>query len=151
MLERIRKFFTMEEEDDYYHDDQEMQTSPSTVDDNREMGKPAIEPDRPRKGGNILSLVPSKKPCILVLEPTSYAEAIKIAEQLKRKRPVLLNMARSDAELARRIIDFLYGINYAQDGHMVNVADQIYLFTPSSIEIRFPGRKDGGRKENFPV
>ncbi|MCD6310323.1 MAG: cell division protein SepF [Candidatus Eremiobacteraeota bacterium] len=145
MLERIRRFFTLEE--DEYYDDMDMVPAQSAVSEKEQK----LDFETRKKGGKLLSLVPSKKPCVLVLEPTSYAEAIQIAEQLKRKTPILLNMAKSDAELARRIIDFLFGINYAQDGHMVNVTDQIYLFTPSTIEIRFPGRRDTMKRENFPA
>ncbi|MCL5037412.1 MAG: cell division protein SepF [Chloroflexi bacterium] len=152
MLDKIRRFFALEEEEveDRYYSDNEMTTSPSTIDERKPGMELPVPAPSAKKGGNLLSLVPSKKPSIIVLEPTSYAEAIQIAEQLKRKTPVLLNMARADTELARRIIDFLYGINYAEDGHMINVTDHIYLFTPSSIEIRFPGRKDMGKRESFP-
>jgi cell division inhibitor SepF len=71
------------------------------------------------------------------LEPASFADAREIAETLKLKKCILLNMRKTDKELARRIVDFLSGISYAIEGQSQKVADQIYLFTPGHFEIVF--------------
>ena len=90
-----------------------------------------------------LNLIPitSKKSEILIMEPTSYQEALQAAEQLKRKRVLVLNMENADPAIARRIIDFLAGISYAQEGHMENITNTIYLCTPSNMGIRSAGKK----------
>ncbi|MCA9796588.1 MAG: cell division protein SepF, partial [Candidatus Eremiobacteraeota bacterium] len=104
-----------------------------------------------RSRSKLVGLPSPRKQEIVVLEPASFADAREIAETLKVKKSILLNMRKTDKELARRIVDFLSGISYAIDGHSQKVADQIYLFTPGHIEIVIPdqdqyasGNKDDG-------
>jgi len=95
---------------------------------------------------------PTRKQEIVVLEPASFADAREIAETLKLKKCILLNMRKTDKELARRIVDFLSGISYAIEGQSQKVADNIYLFTPGHFDIiiptqdQFGGGKDDGMK-----
>ena len=123
-LDKIKGFLAMEEEEEL----------------GIAGGELSPDADEPRKA----TLIPisSRKSEILVLDPTSYQEALEAGEQLKKKRILILNMERADGNLARRIIDFLYGINYAQEGHMYNITNTIYLFTPNHIGIRSSGKRE---------
>ncbi len=131
MMEKLRQFFTMD--GDYSQSDE--------VSSEVSMAAPPVGARREgRARGTLVGLPSPKKQEVLILEPGSFAEAREIAEALKVKKCVILNMRRTDKELSRRIVDFLSGMAYALDGYTQKVAEQIYLFTPSHIEIMVPER-----------
>lgn len=132
MMEKLRRFFTMDEE---YSQSEEISSDAA-------MAAPPVGARREgRARGTLIGLPSPKKQEVLILEPGTFAEAREIAEALKVKKCIILNMRRTDKELSRRIVDFLSGISYALDGFTQKVADQIYLFTPSHIEIFVPDRQ----------
>ncbi len=143
-MDSLRRFFTLEEES----------YSPESQDSDQldlsEYSVSAAEHPVPevRSGRNVVSLPTAKKQEIVVLEPASFADAREIAETLKLKKCILLNMRKTDKELARRIVDFLSGISYAIEGQSQKVADQIYLFTPGHFEIIIPSEQFGGAKDD---
>lgn len=147
IMESIRKFFTLEE--DSFSSDVLNSESVSTSGSASASPAPVVGRGpapaagaavaaQPRRNNNVVGLPSSRKEEIVVLEPASFADAREIAEALKVKKSILLNMRKTDKELARRIIDFLSGISYAIGGHSQKVADQIFLFTPGHIEILVP-------------
>ncbi len=143
-MESIRKFFTLEE-DSFSSDvlnSESVSTSGSAASAQpaarANPSPPAGHLAQPRRNNNVVGLPSTRKEEIVVLEPASFADAREIAEALKVKKSILLNMRKTDKELARRIIDFLSGISYAIGGHSQKVADQIFLFTPGHIEILVP-------------
>jgi cell division inhibitor SepF len=145
-MDSLKRFFTLEEES-YSSQSQE-----SDGMDFSDYSVSAAEHPVPevRSNRNVVALPtqqPQRKQEIVVLEPASFADAREIAETLKLKKCILLNMRKTDKELARRIVDFLSGISYAIEGQSQKVADQIYLFTPGHFEIiihdQFGGKEDG--------
>jgi len=147
-MDSLRRFFTLEEES-YTPESQD-----SDQLDLSEYSVSAAEHPVPevRSGRNLVSVPSPQKQEIVVLEPASFADARDIAETLKLKKCILLNMRKTDKELARRIVDFLSGISYAIEGQSQKVADQIYLFTPGHFDIiipsqdQFSGKDEGGMK-----
>lgn len=144
-MDSLRRFFTLEEES-YNPESQD-----SDQLDLSEYSVSAAEHPVPevRSGRNLVSLPTTKKQEIVVLEPASFADAREIAETLKLKKCIILNMRKTDKELARRIVDFLSGISYAIEGQSQKVADQIYLFTPGHFDIIIPTHDQfGGAKDD---
>ena len=147
IMDSIKRFFTLEEESFASHELDSDSLEPAER-DNQLRNKPGFSPrqvaqlpptpslTRPR---NNLVSVPqaTKKQQIVVLEPASFADAREIAESLREKKCILLNMRKTDKDLARRIVDFLSGISYAMEGSSQKVADQIFLFVPGHLEIVF--------------
>lgn len=87
-----------------------------------------------KKRGKVLSLSPLQKE-IVVVEPNSFEDVQKIADHLKNQQAVVLNLQRLESEVARRIVDFTSGVIYAVEGSLQKIAEGIFLFVPSSIEI----------------
>jgi cell division inhibitor SepF len=77
---------------------------------------------------------PSSVRVHLVL-PRGFNDAQQIADKFKQGIPVILNLQSSDAELAKRLIDFGSGLTYALDGGMQRVADKVFLLTPRNVEV----------------
>lgn len=72
---------------------------------------------------------------IIIVEPKAYSEAMIIAKHVIGGESVLVNFHLIDEPQARRIVDFLTGAVYAEDGDIKRVADEIFLCTPKGIEI----------------
>lgn len=72
---------------------------------------------------------------IVIMEPRAYSEAMTIAKTILAGKPVLVNFHLIEEYQARRIVDFLTGTVYAEDGDIKRVADEIFLCTPKGIEI----------------
>ena len=146
-MDSLRRFFTLEEES--YSAESQGSESVSLS----EYSLSAAEHPVPevRSNRNLVGVpnTPTRKQEIVVLEPASFADAREIAETLKLKKCILLNMRKTDKELARRIVDFLSGISYAIEGQSQKVADNIYLFTPGHFDIIIPTQDQfGGGKDD---
>jgi cell division inhibitor SepF len=70
-----------------------------------------------------------------VVAPGKFADAQEIGDRFKNGQPVIVNLQANDRELARRMIDFCSGVTYALGGSMDKVADQVFLLTPSNVEV----------------
>jgi len=67
--------------------------------------------------------------------PRNFNDAQQVADQFKRKVPVILNLQTTDHELSKRMIDFCSGLTYAMDGGMQRIAEKIFLLTPRNVEV----------------
>jgi cell division inhibitor SepF len=70
-----------------------------------------------------------------VVAPSRFSDAQEIGDRFKNGQPVIVNLQANDRELARRMIDFCSGVTYALSGSMDKVADQVFLLTPSNVEV----------------
>jgi cell division inhibitor SepF len=70
-----------------------------------------------------------------VVSPVSFNEAQEVADRYKANTPVIINLQGADRDLSRRLIDFASGLCYGLGGQMERVANQVYLLTPSDVEV----------------
>jgi cell division inhibitor SepF len=70
-----------------------------------------------------------------VVVPVGFNDAQEIGDKLKANQPVIVNLQGIDRELSRRLIDFASGVTYGLGGAMERVADQVFLLTPSNVEV----------------
>jgi cell division inhibitor SepF len=94
-----------------------------------------IEEPRQRKGAPVLSIHTQKQMKVVIMEPSSFDDAQNIADQLKNRRPVIVNLEGAERNLAKRIVDFVCGTAYALNGSMQKVGNGIFLFVPSNVDI----------------
>jgi len=81
----------------------------------------------------------SAKPHLVA--PTSFNQAQDVADKFKGSQPVILNLQGVDRDLARRLIDFSSGLCYGLGGQMEKVAHQVYLLTPTNVEVSAEERR----------
>jgi len=85
---------------------------------------------------NVVSLQSVQKSSkVVLIEPRVYAEAQEIADQLKNRRAVVVNLHRIERDQAKRIIDFLSGTVYAIGGDIQKIGSEIFLCTPDNVEV----------------
>jgi len=90
---------------------------------------PEVVPQRP-----VVRSV-STSASVQVVEPGGFNDAQELGDRLRADQPVILNLQGLSKELQRRLIDFSSGLTYAVGGSMSRVADQVFLLTPSNVEV----------------
>ena len=88
--------------------------------------------DRRNKVVNIHATTQLK---VVLVKPERFENASEIADQLKDKRTVVLNLESTNKDVARRLIDFLSGVAYAGEGKIKKVAANTYIITPYHVDI----------------
>ncbi len=72
---------------------------------------------------------------LVVIEPRGFDECPKLVDNLKNKRPVIVNLEKIEQDTARKIFDFLSGATYALDGNVQRVANNIFIFAPENVDV----------------
>ncbi len=85
-------------------------------------------------GGHVLNMSSGKQEVVL-FHAKAFDDAAKAADELRKKRAVILNMENVDKALTRRVVDFLSGCVYALDGQVKKIAQSTSLFCPHSMDI----------------
>ena len=88
--------------------------------------------DRRNKVVNIHATTQLK---VVLVKPERFENASEIADHLKDKRTVVLNLESTNKDIARRLIDFLSGVAYAGEGKIKKVAANTYIITPYHVDI----------------
>ncbi len=87
------------------------------------------------RGGQVVSLHAQRQVRVVVMEPATFDSVQAIADNLKNRRPVIINLEHAEPELAKRVVDFVMGATYALNGSIQKVGKGIFLSVPSNIEI----------------
>lgn len=99
---------------------------------------------RPTERKNVVPITaipPKQAPFkVLVVEPRSFEEVQTIVDQMRARRPIILNLEALDKDLAQKILNFLNGAIYALGGETQRVAQGIFFFAPQGVDISTMGR-----------
>ncbi len=102
-------------------------------------GQPSPEPIRQRSAVRQVSTPTSTKPHLVA--PESFNDAQEVGDWFKKQQPVILNLQGLDRDLVRRMLDFASGVAYALGGTVERVATQVYLLTPTDVEVSQDDRR----------
>ena len=72
---------------------------------------------------------------VVLVKPEKFQDASAIADHLRDKRTVVLNLESTNKDVSRRMVDFLSGAAYAQEGKVKKVAVATYIITPYNVDI----------------
>ena len=103
------------------------------VDDEYDEEEEVEEVKSKRKDTGVTSASGNGK--MILLEPRAYSESQQIADHLKKKNTVVVNMKRVTADQAKRIVDFLSGTVYALGGDLQKIGAGIFLCTPKNVNV----------------
>ena len=87
---------------------------------------------------------------MILLEPRAYSESQQIADHLKKRNTVVVNMKRVTPDQAKRIVDFLSGTVYALGGDLQKIGGGIFLCTPKNVDVEgaITDDEDKSKKSN---
>ena len=136
-----------EEFDDYYDDAQSFGTSsrPSHRERERDIAPPASSYEREDRGidrtlrrsknDKVVNIHTTAQLQVVLCKPERYEEAATIADNLNERRTVVLNLESTNRDVARRLLDFLSGVAYANNGQIKRVANSTYIITPYNVDV----------------
>jgi cell division inhibitor SepF len=136
-MDELKKIIHPYDDEDYdYEEDFEepVKESRSPFEERREdrRSEERRSEDRHNKVVNIHATTQLK---VVLVKPERFENASEIADHLKEKRTVVLNLESTNKDVARRLIDFLSGVAYAGEGKIKKVAANTYIITPYSVDI----------------
>ena len=102
------------------------------LDERRSSSRDLIDSRR----GKVVNIHATTQLKVVLVKPERFEAASEIADHLKEKRTVVVNLESTHKDIARRLIDFLSGVAYAGEGKIKKVAANTYIITPYSVDIQ---------------
>ncbi len=143
MLNKFKDLIGIEE----YDDDEEMEFEQESYKQPPYQERKIPEPRRPMGASNkydTSNITPMQNKTVksitnafkmVVIEPQSFDECSKLVDNLRGRKPVIVNLEKLDSEIARKIFDFLGGATYALNGNVQKIANNIFVFAPENVAI----------------
>ena len=121
MFSKIGSFFSMSDEDEELYEDESG-------------GSRTVVPlsNAGRRGGTEVS----------VYSPRAFGDVTEIADALRNRQVVIVNLQNADRTLLQRVVDFTSGVAYTIDGKIQKLAEAIYLVVPSGVVVNAQGLRD---------
>ena len=88
-----------------------------------------------RRSNKVVNIRAATQLQVVLVKPEKFEDASAIADHLREKRTVVLNLESTNKEIARRLLDFLSGVAYANEGKIKKVAISTYIITPYNVDI----------------
>lgn len=137
LMDELKKIIHPYDDEDYdYEDDFEepvKESSRSLFDDRKDdRREDRRSENRHNKVVNIHATTQLK---VVLVKPERFENASEIADHLREKRTVVLNLEGTNKDVARRLVDFLSGVAYAGDGKIKKVSTNTYIITPYSVDL----------------
>ena len=139
-----------DEEDEYFggdaapeEDDDPTIIVPKADRESRRSSNPFEDDDPPafeerataKKDNKVVNIHTTTAVQVVLSKPERFEQAAEIADHLREKRTVVMNLETTNKDVARRLVDFLSGVAYANDGKIKKVAINTYIITPFNVDI----------------
>ncbi len=92
-------------------------------------------PQQPKAGNKIVNINATTQLEVVLVKPERFDDASGIADHLNNKRTVVLNLESTNKDVSRRLVDFLSGVAYANNGQIKRVANSTFIITPYNVGI----------------
>ena len=89
--------------------------------------------DSTKRGNKVVNIHATAQLQVVLVKPERFDDASTVADHLNAKRTVVLNLESANKDVARRILDFLSGVAYANDGQIKKVANCTFIITPYNV------------------
>ena len=138
LMDELKKIIHPYDDEDYdYEDDFEepVKESSRSLFDDRKDDRREDRRSEDRHNKVVVNIHATTQLKVVLVKPERFENASEIADHLKEKRTVVLNLESTNKDVARRLIDFLSGVAYAGEGKIKKVAANTYIITPYSVDI----------------
>ena len=92
-----------------------------------------VPTDTAKRSNKVLNINATAQLQVVLVKPERFDDASAVADHLNAKRTVVLNLESCNKDVARRVLDFLSGVAYANDGQIKKVANCTYIITPYNV------------------
>lgn len=141
LMDELRRLARPYEDEEEYEEDFDLEEPfVETKEERKPRGKKREEDDMERDYADtsrdkVVNINTTTQLQVVLVKPERFDNVSEIADHLRDKHSVLLNLENTDRNIARRLVDFLSGCAYAVDGKIKKVAASAYLLTPYNVEI----------------
>ena len=141
LMEELRRLARPYEDEEDYEEDFELEEPfVETKEERKTRGRKREEDDMERDYADtsrdkVVNINTTTQLQVVLVKPEKFQDASAIADHLRDKRTVVLNLESANKDVARRMVDFLSGAAYAQEGKIKKVAVATYIITPYNVDI----------------
>ena len=141
LMDELRRLARPYEDEEEYEEDFDLEEPfVETKEERKPRGKKREEDDMERDYANtsrdkVVNINTTTQLQVVLVKPEKFQDASAIADHLRDKRTVVLNLESANKDVARRMVDFLSGAAYAQEGKIKKVAVATYIITPYNVDI----------------
>ena len=131
MFDSLKSKLGIDPDADSYVDDTEDDVFPGGQGGAQEYTQQEVK----QHSNKVVNINATTKLQVVLVKPERFEDASTIADQLNAKRTVVLNLESTGKEVSRRLIDFLSGVAYANNGQIKRVATSTFIITPYNVDI----------------
>ena len=133
-MDELKKIIHPYDDEDYDYEEEELNpaSKPAKESFREERREERKAEERRNKVVNIHATTQLK---VVLVKPEHFEDASTIADHLNNKRTVVLNLESTNKEVSRRLVDFLSGVAYANNGQIKRVANSTFIITPYNVDI----------------
>ena len=137
IFDKVKGAFGIDE-DEYEDDELEVEEEEEVAENTfrADFSQAAAKKER----NDSLSSLPQLR--VVLVKPERFEDASDIADRLNEKKTVVLNLENANKDIARRLVDFLSGVAYANHGNVQKIANSTFLITPFNVDISGIGLLD---------
>lgn len=132
MLDKFKYFIGLDDLEEEYEEEYEPQDEKKSKIINKN-----------NKKNKIVNIHTNSNIKLIIYEPKNLEEATKLVDDLKNRRPIVVNLQNLDGDMKRRVFDFITGALFALEGKIQKVSKGIFILAPNNVEI------DSNIKEEF--
>lgn len=130
LMDEFKKIIHPYDDEDYDYEEEEQQFP------TQRSGRDSYDDRRDdRRSSKVVNIHATTQLKVVLVKPERFENASEIADHLREKRTVVLNLESTNKDIARRLIDFLSGVAYAGDGKIKKVSANTYIITPYSVDL----------------
>ena len=100
-----------------------------------EVKKPAPQVTKQSNGNKVVNIHTTTQLQVVLVKPERFEDVRPIADHLNSKNTVVLNLESTNKDVSRRLVDFLSGVAYANQGQIKKVANSTYIITPFNVDV----------------
>lgn len=144
LVDKFRNMFGGDEyEDDDFDEDYEYDEAPAKKErDTDYSSQRQSQPSRPssvspsrRNTSQVVSIHTNVQMQVCIIKPACYEDAQEICDQVKARKPIVVNLEKVEYPIAQRIMDFLSGTCYSLNGSIQRVANNIFVIAPENVDV----------------
>ena len=139
LMDELKKIIHPDDDEDYDYEEEPLDEAERTdarpaFDDRRDDRRDDRKADD-RRSSKVVNIHATAALKVVLVKPERFENASEIADHLREKRTVVLNLESTNKDVARRLLDFLSGVAYAGEGKIKKVSANTYIITPYSVDI----------------
>jgi len=138
LMDKFREWTRIEDDEDEGFE--EFSSTKTTKVESRVPSRSTTTYDPPitaayNRGNKVVNINATTQLQVVLVKPDKFENATEIADHLKERHTVVINLEQTNKDVARRLLDFLSGIAYAFQGKIQKIANSTFLITPYNVGI----------------